>query len=74
MDRNTHRITYALLTRGLRPVPGLTFLLGSVGTCIPTVLMSRNIIGRRATAFYFACWFVFAIGSGILFRAFLAQA
>lgn len=65
-------ITYALIARGLGPGPALTFLLGSVGTCIPTVLMARKIIGRRATVFYFAYWFVFAIGSGILFQTSLA--
>ncbi|MCL5885350.1 MAG: permease [Deltaproteobacteria bacterium] len=65
-------ITYALVARGLGPGPALTFLLGSVGTCVPTMLMSRNIIGRRATTFYIAFWFVFAIGAGILLQAFLA--
>lgn len=64
-------ITYALMAHGLGPGPSLTFLLGSVGTCVPTVLMSRNIIGRRTTAFYLIFWFVFAIGSGVLFQTFL---
>jgi hypothetical protein len=35
------------------------------------MLMSRNIIGRRATVFYIAFWFVFAVGSGILLQTFL---
>ncbi len=63
-------ITFALLSRGLGAGPSLTFLLGSVGTCIPTMLMSRNVIGRRATVAYIVCWFVLAIGSGALFQVF----
>ncbi len=61
-------ITYALIDRGLGGGPALTFLLGSLGTCIPTILMARTIIGCRATWFYVAFWFVFAIGSGLLFQ------
>ena len=64
-------IAYALLASGLGPGPSLTFLLGSVGTCVPTMLMARNIIGRRAAVFYLVFWFVFAIGSGVLFQTFL---
>lgn len=65
-------ITFALVARGLGPGPALTFLLGSVGTCVPTMLMARNIIGRRATVFYIGFWFVFAIVSGVLFQTILA--
>lgn len=61
-------ITFALLSRGLGPGLSLAFLLGSVGTCIPTMLMSRNVIGRRATVVYVVFWFLFAIGSGGLFQ------
>ena len=62
-------ITYALLTRGLGAGPSLTFLLGSVGTCVPTILMSRSVIGRRATAFYTAFWLVFVVAAGVAFQA-----
>jgi uncharacterized membrane protein YraQ (UPF0718 family) len=61
-------ITYALIARGLGPGPALTFLLGSVGTCIPTILMARKIIGDRATALYAVFWFVFVISAGVLFQ------
>lgn len=61
-------ITFALISRGLGIGPSLTFLLGSVGTCIPTMLMSRNVIGGRATCFYVVYWFAFVIGSGALFE------
>jgi uncharacterized membrane protein YraQ (UPF0718 family) len=47
-------LTVGLLAAGLGPGPSLTFLLGSVGTCVPTLLMSRGILGERATAFYLA--------------------
>ena len=65
-------ITFALLARGLGQGPALTFLLGSVGTCIPTMLMSKNIIGRRATISYVVFWFLFAIGSGGFYQLFLS--
>ena len=57
-------LTYALLKLGLGPGPAFTFLLGSVGTCIPTVIMARRIMGASATALYVVAWFFFAIGGG----------
>jgi len=60
-------LTYAALGVGLASGPAFTFLLGSVGTCIPTMLMAQGIIGRRATVLYTAAWFVFAIGAGMIF-------
>lgn len=62
-------ITFALLGRGLGPGPALTFLLGSVGTCIPTMLMVRRVIGHRATWLYIVYWTVFAIAAGLVFQA-----
>lgn len=62
-------LTVGLLAAGLGPGPSLTFLLGSVGTCVPTLLMSRGILGDRATTFYLAFWIVFAIGVGTLYQA-----
>lgn len=61
-------ITYALLIRGLGEGPALTFLLGSVGTCVPTMLMARRVIGQRATACYVAFWLAFAILAGVAFE------
>lgn len=60
-------ITRALLDLGLGAGPSLTFLLGSVGTCIPTILMARRLLGRRVLAVYVVAWLVFAVGSGLLF-------
>jgi uncharacterized membrane protein YraQ (UPF0718 family) len=62
-------LTVGLLATGLGEGPALTFLLGSVGTCVPTLLMSRGILGERATAFYFAFWIVFVIGVGGTYQA-----
>lgn len=62
-------LTVGLLAAGLGPGPSLTFLLGSVGTCVPTLLMSRGIIGERATSFYLTFWIVFAIGVGAVYQA-----
>jgi uncharacterized membrane protein YraQ (UPF0718 family) len=60
-------ITLSLLKLGLGQGPSLTFLLGAVGTCIPTMLMAQKIIGKRPTLFYILSWFVFVIGAGWLF-------
>jgi uncharacterized membrane protein YraQ (UPF0718 family) len=62
-------LTYGLIGAGLGPGPAFTFLMGSVGTCVPTILMSRAIIGRRATYFYVGFWIVFAIVAGLTFSA-----
>jgi len=62
-------LTVGLLAAGLGPGPSLTFLLGSVGTCVPTLLMSRRILGERATAFYLAFWIAFAISVGAAYQA-----
>lgn len=64
-------ITLALVNIGLGQGPALTFLLGSVGTCIPTILMAQKVIGRRPTFVYVVGWFVFAIVSGLTFSAFI---
>jgi uncharacterized membrane protein YraQ (UPF0718 family) len=61
-------LTVGLLAAGLGPGPSLTFLLGSIGTCVPTLFMSRGILGERATAFYLAFWITFAIGVGAVYQ------
>lgn len=63
-------ITLALLKLGLGKGPAFSFLLGSVGTCIPTMIMAQKVIGKRPVLFYIIGWFVFAIGSGLLFSLF----
>lgn len=60
-------LTLALLKLGLGQGPSMSFLLGAVGTCIPTILMAQKMIGKRPTLVYVLFWFVFAIGSGLLF-------
>lgn len=60
-------LTLSLLKLGLGPGPAFAFLLGSVGTCIPTMIMSQKLIGRRGLLVY-ACWWVaFAGAAGLLF-------
>ncbi len=61
-------LTLGLLAVGLGAGPALTFMLGSVGTCIPTVLMAQKVIGKRTTVFYILFWFVFVVVSGLLFQ------
>src|SRR3989338_720470 len=60
-------ITLGLLKLGLGKGPAFSFLLGSVGTCIPTMLMAQKIIGRKAVLIYIIYWFLFAVGSGLIF-------
>lgn len=61
-------LTYAVVATGLGPGPALTFLLGSVGMCLPTVIMSRAILTPRVTYTYVPFWIAFTILSGLLFQ------
>ncbi len=63
-------IAVSLLKLGLGAGPTFAFLLGSVGTCIPTIIMAQKIIGRRPMVVYLLFWIVFATVAGILFQAF----
>ena len=63
-------LTLSLLKLGLGPGPAFSFLLGSVGTCIPTMIMSQKLIGRRGLLVYVVWWMFFAFVSGILFSLF----
>lgn len=60
-------LTLSLLKLGLGPGPAFTFLLGSVGTCIPTMIMSQKLIGRRGLLVYAAWWLFFSLAAGLLF-------
>ena len=61
-------ITLSLLSLGLGQGPAMTFLLGSVGTCIPTFIMAQKVIGKKPLFFYVAYWFVFALIAGVVFQ------
>jgi uncharacterized membrane protein YraQ (UPF0718 family) len=63
-------LTLSLLKLGLGPGPAFAFLLGSVGTCIPTMIMSQKLIGRRGLLVYTLWWLLFALGAGLLFSLF----
>jgi uncharacterized membrane protein YraQ (UPF0718 family) len=63
-------LTLTLLKLGLGGGPAFSFLLGSVGTCIPTMIMAQKIIGRRPVIFYIIYWFIFAVASGLIFSRF----
>lgn len=60
-------LTLSLLKLGLGPGPAFAFLLGSVGTCIPTMIMSQKLIGRRGLLVYAVWWLIFAFTAGLLF-------
>lgn len=60
-------LTLALLKLGVGTGPAFTFLLSSVGTCLPTITMAPRIIGLRATWIYVLAWLVLSIGGGWLF-------
>ncbi len=66
-------ITLALLKLGLGPGPSFAFLLGAVGTCIPTMIMAQKIIGKRPTLLYIIGWVLFAIFSGIAFQLYMGS-
>ena len=57
-------LTYGLLQAGVGIGPAFTFMLGAVGTCIPTILMAPRIIGKSSTYVYVAVWLLLAIGGG----------
>ncbi len=59
-------LTYGLLQAGVGIGPAFTFMLGAVGTCIPTILMAPRIIGKSSTYVYVAVWLLLAIGGGWL--------
>ena len=59
-------VSFAAL--GLGQGPSMTFLLGSIGTCIPTLIMAQKVIGKKTTMFYTLYWFIFAFLSGFIFQ------
>ena len=62
-------LTYAVLASGVAPGAALTFLLGAVGMCLPTVVMSRGVLTPRVTYVYVASWITFAIIAGAAYQA-----
>ena len=62
-------LTYAVLASGVARGPALTFLLGAVGMCLPTVVMSRGVLAPRVTYVYVAFWIAFVIVAGVTFQA-----
>ena len=61
-------ITLSLVSLGLTKGAAFTFMMASVGTCIPTMLMAKKLIGTRYTVIYIVIWFIYAIGSGMVFE------
>ena len=62
-------LTYAVLASGVTPGAALTFLLGAVGMCLPTVVMSRGVLTARVTYVYVGFWITFVILAGVAFQA-----
>lgn len=65
-------LAYGMLRLGLGEGPTLTFLLGAVGTCLPTLVVSARLIGRRTTLAVAACWFAFSILAGVAYQSLAA--
>jgi len=61
-------ITLSLLSLGLTKGAAFTFMMASVGTCIPTMLMAKKLIGTRYTVIYVGLWFIYSIVSGMVFE------
>ena len=66
-------LTYGLIQAGVGIGPAFTFMLGAVGTCIPTIAMAPRIIGRTATYVYVGVWLLLAMGGGWLVSHFLSK-
>jgi uncharacterized membrane protein YraQ (UPF0718 family) len=64
-------LTAALVKMGVGPGPAFTFLISSVGTCIPTIAMAPRIIGWTPTVLYVAAMLVASIGGGMVLGALL---
>ena len=62
-------ITYSLISLGLAKGPALTFLLGAVGTCIPTLLFAQKILGKKPMWIYAAYWSIYAPLCGVIFNS-----
>ena len=60
-------LTYSLIGLGLENGPAMTFLLGAVGTCIPTMLFAQKILGKKPMIIYAIFWAIFAPLSGFIF-------
>jgi uncharacterized membrane protein YraQ (UPF0718 family) len=60
-------ITRAVLDLGLAPGAAFAFMMGAVGTCIPTMLMARKVIGGKAILIYASYFFIFAFLCGLAF-------
>lgn len=60
-------ITYALLKAGLGQGPSFSFLLGSVGVCLPSFFMTIKVVGKKEAVLYLMFWVVFAFFSGVIF-------
>lgn len=64
-------LAYGMLRLGLGEGPALTFLLGAVGTCLPTLIVATRLIGRRTTLTVAGAWFAFSILAGAAYQAML---
>ena len=62
-------ITAALLGLGLAPGVSFAFMMGAVGTCIPTMIMAQKLIGKPATVVYVLIWIVSVPIAGALVSA-----
>ncbi len=60
-------ITVSLIQLGLPDGPAMTFLLGAVGTCIPTLIFAKKLLGFRTTLVYGVYWALFAPLAGWVF-------
>lgn len=63
-------LVVSLMNLGLGEGPAFTFMMGAVGTCIPTMVMAKKIIGMKPMVLYAGFWLVFAVGTGYLVSLF----
>ncbi len=59
-------ITFSLIAAGLAEGPAFTFLMGAVGTCIPTLVFAKQLLGKSAVVVYGFFWMIFAPLAGVI--------
>ncbi|MSR88358.1 MAG: hypothetical protein EXS67_01725 [Candidatus Margulisbacteria bacterium] len=64
-------IIFSLLKLGMPTGPVFCFMVTSVGTGIPTIILAKKVLGMRPTVLYIVTHVVLAVCSGILFQWFV---
>ena len=61
-------IIFSLLKLGMPTGPVFSFMVTSVGTGIPTIILAKKVLGMRPTVLYITTHILLALCAGILFQ------